>query len=114
MDSTLMQLGVGGALCVVVLKVVFDFLAKRHSPEAAIAKIGQDVATMLATQAEQRDRVALFWSKDWPGLRGDISALRDEIRDMANQLDDHGRRLTKVETELHFLLGRNGSTGGFQ
>jgi hypothetical protein len=71
--------------------------------EHAISGLGERMARVETAQQDQRDRTALFWSRDWPGLErridraeSDLEAMGLEMRDEFRRMRDHPSPLTEA------------------
>lgn len=98
MNEQLLQVGVGGALALLILREVLRFLSKRtdeiymlrkevNAQMAIITAESRaqqaDIAALLAKLQSQQDREQRFWDRDWPQLTQTVNS--------------HNRRITHLE-----------------
>lgn len=67
-----------------------------------LAEIREAQARIEANQSEQKERVALFWSRDWPSLERQLSTLNAKIESIEAKLEGKmsssmGRLETKID-----------------
>lgn len=113
MDSVLTQLGVGGILIVLVLKMVFDFLDKRKNGRELIqmqpdSKEDTGRIKTLLHKADKHERETTEMGKELHDHCMEARYEREEIKRLASSINSLTGAIGKLNGKLGTIEGTTG------